>query len=91
MSITFKYVNLFTREGRLLKEIPVNDLTTERLPDFISYAGNIYRAITFSNGYTECVPYVYEEKAHTVNDILSPLTPEAATDASVPGADLTTI
>jgi hypothetical protein len=90
MKTAIKYVNLFTREGRLLKEIPVTDLPKE-LPDFISYAGNIYRAITFSNGYTECVPYVYEEKAHTVNDDILSLTPEAATDASVPGADLTTI
>ena len=67
MTITLKYVNLFTAEGRLLKEIPVAELP-KYLPDFISYAGNIYRQVACSNGYSEVVPHVYEEKAHTPSD-----------------------
>jgi len=61
MTITIKYVNLFTSEGRLLKEIPTSDLPRER-PDFISYAGNLFRRVTFSEHYTEVIPYLYEEQ-----------------------------
>lgn len=61
MTIVLKYVHLFTKEGRLLKEIPLSSLPQER-PDFILYAGNFFARMLGSRDYTERDVYHYEEQ-----------------------------
>ena len=62
MSIVIKYVRLFTREGRLLKEIPRIALPAD-LPEIIEYATNIFRRPIDARDYSECSVYHYEEQA----------------------------
>lgn len=57
-----KYVNLFTKEGRLLKEILRSKLPTPQ-PDFLVYGGNFFQRIMGYTSYTEVDVYLYEEQA----------------------------
>ncbi len=64
MSIVLKYVHFFTKEGRLLKEIPRSEFPKE-LPLYISYQGNFFIRNSFSNDFTERDVYVYAEQPVT--------------------------
>lgn len=57
-----KYVNLFTKEGRRLKEILRSRLPTSQ-PDYLVYGGTFFRRIIGHTDYTEMDVYLYEEQA----------------------------
>jgi hypothetical protein len=58
------YIKLFATTGRLIKEIPREDLP-KALPEFINYAGNLFSRGFAHNDYSEVGGgrvYLYEEK-----------------------------